>query len=49
MTFPSVDSFFGGVSVMDVGRCKLVGQYDGLHVVFEAMGFIHCPGFVGKV
>ena len=38
MTFPSVDRFFGGVSVIDVGRQKLVVNRDGLHVAFEAMG-----------
>ena len=38
MTFPSFDSFFGGVSAMDVGRRKLVVKLDGLHVAFEAVG-----------
>ena len=38
MTFPSVDSFFGGVSDMDVGRRKLVVKRDGLHVAFDAVG-----------
>ena len=36
--FPSVDRFFSGVSAMDVGRHKLVGKRDGLHVAFEALG-----------
>ena len=36
--FPSVDSFFVGVSAMDVGRRKLVGKRNGLHVAFEALG-----------
>ena len=38
MTFPSVNSFFGDVSSMDVRGRKLVGERDGLHVVFEALG-----------
>ena len=38
MTFPGVDSFFGGVSAMDVGRHKLVFKRNGLHVGFEAVG-----------
>ena len=38
MTFTSVDIFFGRVSAMDVGRRKLVGKCNGLHVAFEAVG-----------
>ena len=38
MTFPSVNSFFGSVSVMDVGRRKLLVKHDGLYVEFEAVG-----------
>ena len=38
VTFPRVDSFFDSISVMDVGRHKLVGECDGLHVVFESLG-----------
>ena len=38
MTFPGVDSFFGGVSAMNVRRRKLVGERDGLHVAFESLG-----------
>ena len=38
VTFPSADSFFGGVSAMDVGRRRLVGKRDELHVVFKALG-----------
>ena len=38
MTFPSINSFFGGVGVWDVGRRKLVGKRNILHVAFEAMG-----------
>ena len=38
MIFPSVDSFFGGVSVMDVRRRKLVVKRDGLCEAFEALG-----------
>ena len=37
MTFPSVDSFFGGVSAMNVGRRKLVVKRNGLHVTFDAV------------
>ena len=38
VTFPSVDRFFGDVSAMYVRRRKLVGERDGLHVAFEALG-----------
>ena len=38
VTFPSGDSNFGGVSEMGVGRRKLVGKRNGLHVAFEALG-----------
>ena len=38
MTFPSVSRFFVSVNAMGVGRRKLVGKRDGLHVAFEAMG-----------
>ena len=38
MTFPSVNSFFGSVTAMDVGRCKLVVKRDGLHETFDALG-----------
>ena len=38
MTFPCVDSFFGGVSAMDVVRRKLVVKRDGFYVVCEAKG-----------
>ena len=36
--FPSVDSFFSGVSAMDVGSRKLVVKRNGLHVLFESVG-----------
>ena len=38
MTFPSVDSFFGGVSAMDVGKHKVVVKREGLHVAFDSVG-----------
>ena len=38
MTFPSINSFFGGVSAMDVGRRKLVVNHNRFHVAFETMG-----------
>ena len=38
VTFPSINSFFGGVSAMNVRRRKFVGNRDRLHVVFEALG-----------
>ena len=38
MTFPSINSFFGGVSAMYVGWRKLIGKCNRLHVAFEAMG-----------
>ena len=56
VTFPSVDSFFGGVSAMDVRRCKLVGERVGLHVAFEDLGEFVAQGLqdwfeseIGKV
>ena len=36
--FPSVDSFFGDVSAMDVRRRKLVGKCNRLYAPFEALG-----------
>ena len=38
VTFPSVNSFFRGVSAMDVRRCKLVGERNGMNVAFEDLG-----------
>ena len=38
VTFPSVDSFFGGVSAMDVRQSELLGERNGLHAKFEALG-----------
>ena len=37
MTFPSNNSFFIGVSAMDVGRRKVVVKRDGLHVAFDSV------------
>ena len=38
VTFPSVNSFFGGVSAIDVRWRKLVGKCNVLHVEFKALG-----------
>ena len=38
MKFPSVDSFSGGISAMDMGRRKLVVKPNGLHVAFDSVG-----------
>ena len=45
VTFPSVNRISGGVSAMEVGRRKLVGKRNRLHVAFEALGAFVVQGF----